>query len=161
MVPTALSEDMHRRITGSQLDHLSQLRPRGDLPAPPRIHLYRNPIPRLLTGRRRLPPGSVDGERACDSGGVAHVGRLTCPEDQATTKISLAAAHFVITHQIQSKFTTPRKRVFAVAGGRPKVLRMDNGPELVSQALQRAATIGVGLPYIPPGPHGTTITSNH
>jgi putative transposase len=84
-----------------------------------------------------LPPGSVDGERACDSGGVAHVGRLTCPEDQATTKISLAAAHFVITHQIQSKFTTPRKRVFAVAGGRPKVLRMDNGPELVSQALQR------------------------
>ena len=29
--------------------------------------------------------------------------------------------------------------VFAVAGGPPKVLRMDNGPELVSKALQGSA----------------------
>ena len=29
------------------------------------------------------------------------------------------------------------KRVFAASGGAPKVLRMDNGPEMVSQALQR------------------------
>ncbi len=29
------------------------------------------------------------------------------------------------------------ERVFAVAGGPPQVLRMDNGPELVSQALQQ------------------------
>jgi transposase InsO family protein len=41
--------------------------------------------------------------------------------------------------------------VFAVAGGPPMVLRMDNGPELVSQALQRFCVGKVGLSYIPPG----------
>ena len=41
--------------------------------------------------------------------------------------------------------------VFATAGGPPKVLRMDNGPELVSQALQRFWGDWVGLLYIPPG----------
>src|SRR6476661_2286947 len=40
---------------------------------------------------------------------------------------------------------------FAAAGGPPKVLRMDNGPELVSQALQRFCDGKVGLSYIPPG----------
>ena len=41
--------------------------------------------------------------------------------------------------------------VFAVAGGPPMVLRMDNGPELVSQALQQFCEKKVGLSYIPPG----------
>ena len=41
--------------------------------------------------------------------------------------------------------------VFAAAGGPPKVLRMDNGAELVSQALQRCCEGKVGLSYIPPG----------
>jgi putative transposase len=41
--------------------------------------------------------------------------------------------------------------VFAMAGGPPKVLRMDNGPELVSQALQQFCENKVGLSYIPPG----------
>jgi putative transposase len=39
----------------------------------------------------------------------------------------------------------------AAAGGPPKVLRMDNGLELVSQALQRFCDNKVGLLYIPPG----------
>jgi transposase InsO family protein len=43
------------------------------------------------------------------------------------------------------------KTVFAAAGGPPKVLRMDNGPELVSPALQRFCEGKVGLSYIPPG----------
>jgi len=43
------------------------------------------------------------------------------------------------------------EKVFAVAGGPPMVLRMDNGPELVSQALQRFCDGKVGLAYIPPG----------
>ncbi len=42
-------------------------------------------------------------------------------------------------------------RVFAAAGGPPKVLRMDNGPELISQALQTFCENTVGIIYIPPG----------
>lgn len=40
---------------------------------------------------------------------------------------------------------------FAVAGGPPMVLRMDNGPELISQELQQYCAGKVGLSYIPPG----------
>ena len=53
------------------------------------------------------------------------------------------------------------ERVFAAAGGPPQVLRMDNGPELVSQALQQFCEGKVGLSYIPPGRRGITATSNH
>jgi uncharacterized RmlC-like cupin family protein len=50
--------------------------------------------------------------------------------------------------------------VFTSAGGPPKVLRMDNGPELVSAALQRFCEHKVGLSYIPAGEPWTTATSN-
>ena len=43
------------------------------------------------------------------------------------------------------------ERVFAAAGGPPMVLRMDNGPEMISQALQGFCEGQVGLSYIPPG----------
>jgi putative transposase len=43
------------------------------------------------------------------------------------------------------------EQVFAAACGPPRVLRMDNGPELVSQALQKFCAGKVGLSYIPPG----------
>jgi putative transposase len=43
------------------------------------------------------------------------------------------------------------KTVFAMAGGPPKVLRMDNGPEFISQALQQFCDHRVGMSYIPPG----------
>ena len=43
------------------------------------------------------------------------------------------------------------EKVFAAEGGPPRVLRMDNGPELVSQALQWFCDGKVGLSYIPPG----------
>ncbi|MGV2971115.1 DDE-type integrase/transposase/recombinase [Mycolicibacterium sp. D3] len=42
-------------------------------------------------------------------------------------------------------------KVFAAAGGPPKVLRMDNGPEMVSQALRRFCENRTGIVYIPPG----------
>lgn len=41
--------------------------------------------------------------------------------------------------------------VFAATGGPPRVLRMDNGPEFISQALQQFCEGKVGLAYIPPG----------
>ena len=43
------------------------------------------------------------------------------------------------------------KTVFAMVGGPPKVLRMDNGPESISQALQQFCRRRVGMSYIPPG----------
>ena len=49
------------------------------------------------------------------------------------------------------RLVTELEAVFATAGSPPKVLRTDNGPELVSQALQRCCNAQVGLSYIPPG----------
>ncbi|NKY55537.1 integrase core domain-containing protein [Nocardia flavorosea] len=42
------------------------------------------------------------------------------------------------------------ERVFAVRGT-PKVLRIDNGPEMISAALQSFCGDRVGISYIPPG----------
>jgi putative transposase len=61
-----------------------------------------------------------------------------------------------LLHLVERSITAERlveelERVFAAAGGPPKVLRMDNGPELVSQALQQFCAGKVGLSYIPPG----------
>jgi putative transposase len=61
-----------------------------------------------------------------------------------------------LLHLVERSITAERlveelERVFAAAGGPPKVLRMDNGPELVSQALQQFCAGKVGLFYIPPG----------
>ncbi|EUA19250.1 integrase core domain protein [Mycobacterium xenopi 4042] len=52
------------------------------------------------------------------------------------------------------------EKCFAAAGGPPMVLRMDNGPELISQALQSFCAGKVGMTYIPPGRRGRTATSN-
>jgi putative transposase len=59
-------------------------------------------------------------------------------------------------HLVERSITAERlvaelETAFATMGGPPKVLRMDNGPELVSQALQRFCDGKVGLSYIPPG----------
>jgi len=61
-----------------------------------------------------------------------------------------------LLHLVERSITAERlvpelQKLFAVAGGPPKVLRMDNGPELVSQALQQFCKGKVGLSYIPPG----------
>ena len=61
-----------------------------------------------------------------------------------------------LLHVVERSITAERlvielQDAFAAAGGPPKVLRMDNGPELVSAALQRFCENKVGLSYIPPG----------
>jgi transposase InsO family protein len=61
-----------------------------------------------------------------------------------------------LLHLVERSITAERlvaelEKVFTAAGGPPKVLRMDNGPELVSQALQRFCENKVGMSYIPPG----------
>jgi putative transposase len=60
-----------------------------------------------------------------------------------------------LLHLVERSITAHRlvielEEVFAVHGV-PMVLRMDNGPELISQALQRFCEGKVGLSYIAPG----------
>ena len=43
------------------------------------------------------------------------------------------------------------QKAFAATGGPPQVLRMDNGPEFISQTLRGFCVGRVGLDYIPPG----------
>jgi putative transposase len=61
-----------------------------------------------------------------------------------------------LLHAVERSITAERlvaelESVFAAAGGPPRVQRMGNGPELVSQALQQFCDGKVGLSYIPPG----------
>jgi putative transposase len=61
-----------------------------------------------------------------------------------------------LLHLVERSITAQRlvmelEEVFDRAGGPPMVVRMDNGPELISQALQRFCDGKVGLSYIPPG----------
>ena len=43
------------------------------------------------------------------------------------------------------------RKTFDAVGGPPKVLRLDNGPEMVSQALQHFCEGKAGIVYMPPG----------
>ena len=61
-----------------------------------------------------------------------------------------------LLHVVERSITGERlvfelEKAFAAAGGPPKVLRLDNGPEMVSQALQRFCENTTGMVYIPPG----------
>lgn len=60
-----------------------------------------------------------------------------------------------LLHLVERSITGERlvaelERVFTTRG-RPRVLRMDNGPEMISQVLQRFCGDRVGMVYIPPG----------
>jgi hypothetical protein len=64
-------------------------------------------------------------------------------------------ARVSLLHLVERSITAERlvaelEGVLAAAGGPPEVLRMDDGPELVSQALQQFCIGTVGLSYIPP-----------
>ena len=63
------------------------------------------------------------------------------------TRVSLL--HLVERSITAERLVAELERVFAAAGGPPKVLRMDNGPELVSQALQQFCD-GQGRPVLHP-----------
>ncbi|WSF98921.1 IS3 family transposase [Nocardia vinacea] len=61
-----------------------------------------------------------------------------------------------LLHVVERSITAERlvaelQRVFTATGGPPKVLRMDNGPEMISAALQQFCVDRVGIVYIPPG----------
>lgn len=60
-----------------------------------------------------------------------------------------------LLHLVERSITSERlvaelEQVFAVHGA-PKVLRLDNGPEMISAALQSFSADRVGISFIPPG----------
>jgi transposase InsO family protein len=59
--------------------------------------------------------------------------------------------HIVERSITAGRLVTELEKVFTVRGGPPKVLRMDNGPEMISHALQQFCADRVGIGYIPPG----------
>ncbi|MGV9611233.1 IS3 family transposase [Nocardia xishanensis] len=61
-----------------------------------------------------------------------------------------------LLHLVERSITAERmvaelETVFTSSGGPPRVLRMDNGPEMISIALQQFCANKVGMVYIPPG----------
>lgn len=52
---------------------------------------------------------------------------------------------------IAERLIVELEKVFTTLGGPPKVLRMDNGPEMVSRALQQFCGNRVGSAYVLPG----------
>jgi hypothetical protein len=61
-----------------------------------------------------------------------------------------------LLHMLERSITAERlvdelQKAFTAAGGPPRVLRMYNGPEMISHALQRFCADRVGISYIPPG----------
>ncbi|WP_161630286.1 DDE-type integrase/transposase/recombinase [Mycobacterium sp. UM_CSW] len=59
--------------------------------------------------------------------------------------------HLVERSIIDDRLVVELEKVFDATGGPPMVLRMDNGPALVSQALQQFCVNKVGLSHISPG----------
>jgi transposase InsO family protein len=59
--------------------------------------------------------------------------------------------HVVERSITADRLVTELEKVFDTVGGPPLVLRMDNGPEFISLALQQFCFDRVGISYIPPG----------
>jgi putative transposase len=115
---------------------------------------------RVHSARKRAGVSSVPQIPADGPGVVWAIDfQFDCTTDGKAIKIaSMIDEHSRVSllHLVERSITAERlvaelEGVFAAAGGPPKVLRMDNGPELVSQALQQFCAGKVGLCYIPPG----------
>jgi putative transposase len=79
-------------------------------------------------------------------------------DGKAITIASMIDEHtrLSLLHVMERSITGQRlvfelEKAFAAAGGLPKVLRLDNGSEVISQALQRFCENKTGIVYIPPG----------
>ncbi|WP_433208807.1 IS3 family transposase [Nocardia sp. CA-107356] len=110
--------------------------------------------PRKRAGVSSVPPTEADAPKV--------VWALDFQFDSATDGRAVKIASMVdehtresLLHLVERSITADRlvaelERVFAVRGA-PKVLRLDNSPEMISQALQRFCGDKVGIVYIPPG----------
>ena len=111
--------------------------------------------PRKRAGVTSIPPIEADAPKVVwaidfqfDSGTIdGKAIKIASMIDEHTRESLLDLVERSITAE---RLVDELEPVFA-AGGPPKVLRMDNGPEFISQALQQFCEGKVGLSYIPPG----------
>ena len=111
--------------------------------------------PRKRAGVSSIPPIDADAPKVVraidfqfDSTVDGKAIKIASMIDEHTRESLLNLVERSITAE---RLVTELEAVFAAAGGPPTVLRIYNGSELVSQALQRFCDGKVGLSYIPPG----------
>ena len=111
--------------------------------------------PRKRVGVSSMPPVEADASNVVwaidfqfDSTTDGHAIKIASMIDEHTRVSLLNIVERSITGE---RLVTELNKVFAAAGGPPKVLRMDNGPEMISQALQQFCDGKTGMVYIPPG----------
>ncbi|HKI41770.1 MAG TPA: IS3 family transposase [Mycobacterium sp.] len=141
----ALRYDEHREVNKKKVHRL--WREEG---LQVRVH-----SPRKRAGVSSIPPVEADAPNVVwaidfqfDSTGDGKAIKIASMIDEHTRESLL---HLVERSITAERLVAELESVFAAAGGPPTVLRMDNGPELVSQALQRFCDGKVGMCYIPPG----------
>ncbi|WP_280315375.1 integrase core domain-containing protein [Nocardia abscessus] len=105
-----------------------------------------------------MPPVEADAPKV--------VWALDCQFDSTTDGRAVKIASMIdehtresLLHVVERSITAERlvaelEKVFAATDGPPRVLRMDNGPEMIFHALQRFCADRVGISYIPPGTPG-------
>jgi putative transposase len=142
----ALRHDAHRGVNRKKVHRLWK-----EEGLQRRVH-----SPRKRTGQSSWPP-----EVAADAPRV--VWALDFQFDSTIDGKAIKIASMVDEHTreslldlVERSITAERlvaelEKVFAAAGGPPMVLRMDNGPEMISAALQQFCADKIGLSYIPPG----------
>ncbi|WP_282780681.1 IS3 family transposase [Nocardia sp. CC201C] len=111
--------------------------------------------PRKRAGISSVPPVEADAPKVVwaldfqfDSTVDGRAVKIASMIDEHTRESLLHVVERSIT---SDRLVTELEKVFAAAGGPPRVLRMDNGPEMISNALQRFCADLVGISYIPPG----------
>ncbi|MGE2736101.1 IS3 family transposase [Mycolicibacterium vaccae] len=112
--------------------------------------------PRKRAGVSSIPPIEADAPNVVwaidfqfDSTVDGKAIKIASMVDEHTTRVSML--NIVERSITAERLVHELTKVFAAAGGPPKVLRMDNGPEFISQALQQFCDGRFGMSYIPPG----------
>ena len=141
----ALRYDEHRAVNKKKIHRL--WREEG---LQVRVH-----SPRKRVGTSSAPPVSADAPKVVwaidfqfDSTVDGKAIKIASMIDEHTRESLLNLVERSITGE---RLVAELTKVFAAHGGPPKVLRLDNGPEMVSQALQRFCENRTGMVYIPPG----------
>ncbi len=111
--------------------------------------------PRKRAGVSSTPPVDADAPKVVwaldfqfDSTVDGRAVKIASMIDEHTRESLL---HIVERSITADRLVTELAKVFTTSGGPPSVLRMDNGPEMISTALQRFCADRVGISYIPPG----------